>query len=265
MLQAPMTAPPCSAVIRNTASPAVLFAPEMKPSASAVRYGCGMRAVFSAMRRSLASAATVLASSRRGARRASRLVSRTGILASRKLSQGISSSRVMALGLQFRDRAGLPGRRKAKRGSRSPVSPSRSFQEPRRFDLGDRRTSILSYRLLGRCLSHRNNRYEFAAFFFRSELNLPVDKREQRVILAHADITAGMPGGTALTGDDVAGKTNLAAGLLQAEATAVGVAAVPGRSACFFVSHNYSLEFERVLHRFPEGIISHLCFSRYRQ
>src|SRR5258708_3017459 len=48
-------------------------------SASDIRYGCGMRAVLSAIRRSLASAATALASTRRGARKTSRFVSRTAI------------------------------------------------------------------------------------------------------------------------------------------------------------------------------------------
>src|SRR5947208_2128479 len=72
-----------------------------------------MRAVFSAMRRSLASIAMFSASSGRGARRTSRSVSRTGILASRRLSAAIGSSSVMAR---------APLLQKSEEGSRHPVS-----------------------------------------------------------------------------------------------------------------------------------------------
>ena len=187
----------------------------MKSSASAILYGCGMRAVFSAMRRSLASAATVLASSRRGARRASRLVSRTGILASRKALVGISSSRSWH-GLQLPMR--LPTE-KRRGGAGHPSPPLRALWAPP-VRLDDRRTSILVYRLLGRCLRHRYDGDVGAAFGFGSELNFSVDEREQRVVLADADIAAGMPRGAALTRDDIAGERDLAAGLLQAKAPA---------------------------------------------
>src|SRR5579859_1239506 len=43
--------------------------------------------------------------------------------------------------------------------------------------------------------------------------------------------------GAALTDDDVAGNDGFATELLDAEATARGVAAVAGRSACLFMSH----------------------------
>src|SRR5690606_35188486 len=46
------------------------------------------------------------------------------------------------------------------------------------------------------------------------------DQREQRVVLADADIAAGMPFGAALADDDVAGDDALAAELLHAEAAA---------------------------------------------
>jgi hypothetical protein len=78
----------------------------------------------------------------------------------------------------------------------------------------------------GRCLRHRNYRDDFAAFSFGSERNLSIDKREQRVVLTHSDIIAGVPGRAALTGDDVAGHDGLAAECLQAKAAARGVAAV---------------------------------------
>src|SRR6185437_6847606 len=92
--------------------------------------------------------------------------------------------------------------------------------------LDDRRTSILSTVLLGRCLRHRYYGYLGAAFSFRCELNLSIDEREQRVIFAGTDIAAGVPFGAALTRKNIAGEHALAAGRLQAEPPARGVAAV---------------------------------------
>src|SRR3974390_1514905 len=244
---------PSRSVTRNTASLAVLFAPAMKLSASVGRYGCGMRAVFSAMRRSLASAATVFASSKSGARRASRLVSRTGILPSLKVSLGIASSRVMAQApVNRRGR-----RRKGRGGGRSPRPPLREpVSSPAGSDFGGPADLDFVHRLLGHSLRHRKYRYEFAAFFFGSEPNLSINQREEGVILADAYVTACMPSRTALARNDITRETNLAAGLLEAEPPARAVATVPGRSACFLVSHRYSLEFLGLLHRFRDGIIS---------
>src|SRR5580704_13605482 len=75
-----------------------------------------MRKVFSAMRRSLMSAATCLASSRRGARRHSRSVSRTEVLPSWKVSVGVRSSKVIVGFLGCKNHE----------GSRLPVSPHRN-------------------------------------------------------------------------------------------------------------------------------------------
>jgi len=80
--------------------------------------------------------------------------------------------------------------------------------------------------LLGRSLRHRYNGHVGAAFSFRCELNLSIDEREQRVILAGTDIVAGVPFGAALASKDIAGEHDLAAGRLQAEPPARGVAAV---------------------------------------
>ena len=116
---------------------------------------------------------------------------------------------------------------------------------------------FLVHRLLGRSLRHRNNRHVFAAFGFGSELNLSIDEREQRVILAEADIAAGMPFGAALARDDVAGKHDLAAGLLQAEAPA---RASRGRCVKIRLLSCAPCVLSRILllllHRFREGIIS---------
>src|ERR1700687_297217 len=115
---------------------------------------------------------------------------------------------------------------------------------------------FLSTVLLGRGLRHRYDGDVSAAFGFGSELNFSVYECEQRVILADSDIAAGMPFGAALACKDIAGEHDLAAGRLQAEPPARAIAAVPGRSACFLMRHECSLELRYSLHRFLEGIIS---------
>jgi hypothetical protein len=57
------------------------------------------------------------------------------------------------------------------------------------------------------------------------------------VILANAYVLAGVPFGAALTRENIAGNGGLAAEHLHAKALTARVAAVPGRSACFLVSH----------------------------
>src|SRR5712691_8194179 len=173
-----------------------------------------MRAVFSAMRRSFASAATALASSRRGARSTSRSVSRTGILASRKTSAGICSSNVMAR---------APSQ--AKRGSRHPVSPS---WNPIGSAGSTGMPADLSWSavLLCRRLRHRIYGYVDAAFGFGAELHLTIDECEQRVILAQSDVVAGMPLGAPLARKNVAGEDRLSAERFHAEAPSRRVAAV---------------------------------------
>ena len=145
----------------------------------------------------------------------------------------------------------------AKRGSRSPVSPSQSPLSPAGLTEMTGRPRILVYLLLGRGLRHRYDRHVGAAFGFGSELNLSVDEREQRVILADCrhcgrDATwcrAGAPG--CCRRRRSRRPPSSGQGCRPAR-----VAAVPGRSACFFMRHECSLEFRYCLHRFREGIIS---------
>src|SRR5262249_15678417 len=182
-----------------------------------------MRSVFSAIRRSLASVAIVLASSKHGARRMSRSVARTGRLPSRKLSDALRSSNVIARAPQNRQ------------ASRHPVSPLRTpCRSPRlvprvgppvRWVPADLMKSTV---LLSRSLRHRQNRYEYPALGFGTELDATVDQREQAMVLGQADIGARVPLGAALARDDVAGKHVLAAENLQAEPLTVRVAAVAG-------------------------------------
>src|SRR5262245_33666660 len=199
----------------------------MKSSASEVRYGCGMRVVFSAMRRSFASTATALASPSRGARRTSRAVSRTGILLSRNDSEGISSN-VMA-------RAPL----KSLRGRRYPSPPLRArLGPPVRTDTGGPYGSTV---LLGRRLRCRKYRNEHAAFGFGIELDATVGESEQRVIRADPDIAAGVPLGAALARENIAGQDDFAAVQLDPKALGGRVTAVARRSACFLMSHGLFL------------------------
>src|SRR5271165_1982046 len=85
---------------------------------------------------------------------------------------------------------------------------------------GRRRTQNLIHRLLGRSLRHRKYRYERAAIGFSLELHMTLDLGEQGMVSAHADIKAGMPGGAALTRNDVAGNHALAAIGLDSKALA---------------------------------------------
>src|SRR5215213_2517373 len=93
-------------------------------------------------------------------------------------------------------------------------------------------------RLFGCSLRHRLYRYENAAFGFGTELDATGGQREQRVVLAKADIRSWMPLGAALPRNNVAGEHALAAKNLQSQPLAVGVAAVTRGAACFLVSHN---------------------------
>src|SRR5664279_6459653 len=95
-----------------------------------------------------------------------------------------------------------------KKGGRFPASPWSPF-ELRRFNR-TRRTHVV-HRLLGRSFRHRNYRHESAAIAFCTKLDMAFDLGEQSMVGAHADIKAGVPGGAALTRNDVAGNHVLAA------------------------------------------------------
>src|SRR5690606_41808960 len=69
---------------------------------------------------------------------------------------------------------------------------------------------------------------------FRSDTVL---EREQGVVLADADVVAGVVLGAALADDDVAGEHELAAVALHAEAFRFRVAAVARATTGFFVCH----------------------------
>src|SRR5882672_2382391 len=68
-----------------------------------------------------------------------------------------------------------------------------------------------------------------------------VDQCEQRVVLADADIAAGMELGAALANDDRAGRDGLAAEHLDAEHFRLGITAVPRGTAAFFLCHGSDL------------------------
>src|SRR6266699_2369568 len=191
-----------------------------------------MRAVFSAMRRSLMRAVMGLASSRRSARSTSRSVLRTGVLPSRNASRGQGSSKLMARA----PRRGCGPTAKALRGSRHPVSPSMEPLWVRRFDWIP--ADLMIRRLFGCGLRHRHHRHEDAAFGFGAVLDPSVDEGEEGVVPAEPDVVPRMPLGAALARQDVAGKHALAAENLDAKALAIGIAAVARGAAGFLVGHS---------------------------
>src|SRR5882757_2379680 len=160
------------------------------------------------MRRSLARRAIAFTSARVGWRNVSRSVSRTQALASRSVGVGTSCN--------MSGSCDAAGTQATKRGGRFPASPW-SLLELRRFNR-TRRTHVV-HRLFGR-LRHRNNRYESAAIGFCAKLDMTLDLGEESMVSAHADIKAGVPGGAALTCDNVAGNHALAAKRLDAKALA---------------------------------------------
>ena len=72
----------------------------------------------------------------------------------------------------------------------------------------------------------RHNVDELAAKLAVAEGDRAVGKRKQGVVLADADVVAGVPARAALTHDNVAGAGRLAAEQFDAEALALAVAAV---------------------------------------
>src|SRR6266702_1817219 len=182
------------------------------------------------MRRSLASRAIAFTSASVGWRNASRSVSRTQALASRKVGVGTSCNMSGSCDATTKRnawdslRAAPFGMSRArKRGGRFPASPW-SLLELRRFNR-TRRTHVV-HRLFGR-LRHRNYRYEGAAIAFGAEFDVTFDLGKEGMVGAHADIKAGMPGGAALTRDDVAGNHVLAAIRRDAKALACRITSVP--------------------------------------
>src|SRR5262245_6127768 len=69
------------------------------------------------------------------------------------------------------------------------------------------------------------------------ELDPAAHLRVERMVLAHADVVAGMDLGSALPHDDAAGGDELSAVGLDAQALGLGIAAVAGAAACFLVCH----------------------------
>src|SRR4029077_5353282 len=106
--------------------------------------------------------------------------------------------------------------RNNKRGGRFPASPW-SLLELRRFNR-TRRTRFV-HRLFGR-FGHRNNRYKSATIGSCAKFDMTFDLGKESMVGAHADIKAGMPGGAALTCDNVAGNHALAAIGFDSEALA---------------------------------------------
>jgi hypothetical protein len=89
-------------------------------------------------------------------------------------------------------------------------------------DLRKTLSAVLFCGLLGRDYVHESSAE------FRRESDAAGRRRKEGMVFAHADIDARMPGGPALTNDDVAGNYGLIAELLDPEAPACGVTTVAG-------------------------------------
>src|SRR4029077_130365 len=88
------------------------------------------------------------------------------------------------------------------------------------------------------------------------ELDGAVGEREQRVVLAAADVASCLDRRPALSDDDRSTGNDLAVEALHAEALRVRVATVPGTSARFLMSHR------RLLPRRPESGLDRLDLYR---
>src|SRR6202049_2466319 len=175
------------------------------------------------MRRSSARRAIAFTSASVGLRNSSRSVSRTQGLASRNVGVGISCSM-----------SGSWMRTQNKKEEAGFPPPLWSPLELRRCNR-NRRTHAV-HRLLGRGFRHRNNRYESAAVGFCTKLDMAFDLGEESMVGAHAYIKAGMPGGAALTRDDVAGNHVLAAIGLDPEPLARRITPASRGITCLFCS-----------------------------
>ena len=69
------------------------------------------------------------------------------------------------------------------------------------------------------------------------EADMAIDQREQRVVLADADVHAGVKLRAALTDDDRTSGDQFTAVSLDAQHLGLGVAAVPCGTAAFFLCH----------------------------
>src|SRR5262249_17836408 len=113
--------------------------------------------------------------------------------------------------------------RQTKRGGRFPASPLEPLRSPPVHQ--DPADSHI-HRLFGCGIRHRANRYERAAVCFGLKFDMAFDLGEQSMVGPDADIKAGVPGGAALTRDDVAGNHMLATKHLDAKALALGITSV---------------------------------------
>src|SRR6185369_9294535 len=102
---------------------------------------------------------------------------------------------------------------------------------------------------------HRNDVHLLARAAITNELHFAVDHREQRVVLAPADVRAREEPGAALAHDDGARVNALATECLDAEPLRIRFAAVLGRRLTFFVRHDFSLRLDR-RHANPRELVA---------
>src|SRR5882757_4312279 len=180
------------------------------------------------MRRSLARRVIAFTSASVGLRNVSRSVSRTQALASRKVDVGMSCSMSGSCdaksGTQRLERHAWSKENTRNKKGRPVIPPPLGALCDSAGSTGPGGL-VCVHRLLGR-LSHRNDRYECAAVGFGPEFDMTPDLGEESMVSAHADIKAGVPGGAALTRNDVTGDHAFATERLDAKALALGITSV---------------------------------------
>ena len=105
-------------------------------------------------------------------------------------------------------------------------------------------------------LAQRGNAYIGLAARLLAELDRTVDQREERVVLAHADVLARIVYRTALTNDDVTCLCELTAEQFHAESLAFRLTAVLRTTYTFLVCH-FSSVFK--------GLCNNLLYEHLRQ
>ena len=84
------------------------------------------------------------------------------------------------------------------------------------------------------------NTHSLPCFASAFKLHNACGKRKERIITPDTDVEAGMKFCAPLPHENIAGKDDLTAKALHAEALGITIAAVSGTSAAFFMSHTTS-------------------------
>ena len=87
----------------------------------------------------------------------------------------------------------------------------------------------------------------FAILAHTLELDVTVDLSEQGVVLANADVVARMDMSASLTNQNIAGQNELTISTLRAQTLGLGITAVLGGAAAFFMREELETHFQHVV------------------